>query len=69
MVKSSVRPGQIIRALKHLDPFQRDIISSLLKGEEESADDALAERHGTTLRAVRLARILARKRSGDLLSA
>ena len=67
-MKSAVSSERFVRALKHLDPFQREVISSLLKGEEECADDALAERYGTTLRAVRVARILARKRLGELLS-
>ena len=68
MVKSAINSNRVASVLQGLDPFQRDVIGALLQGEEESTDDALAERHGTTLREVRVVRIQARKRLRELLA-
>ncbi len=61
MEKLSLSRRSRVRLFTHLDPFQRDVVASILNGEE-GKDDAIAERHGATLRAVRVARILTRKR-------
>jgi DNA-directed RNA polymerase specialized sigma24 family protein len=54
-------------ALAGLSPLQREIIGAGLTGDDESSDEEIADRHGTSASTVRVERILARRRLHDLL--
>lgn len=51
----------IKKAFEELSPLQREIVEALMRGDDESADDALADRYGTTPGAVRTERNVARR--------
>lgn len=54
-------------AWQRLSVLQRDILSAALSGDDESSDEELAGRYGTTAAAIRVERILARRRLNDVL--
>lgn len=54
-------------AWERLSVFQQEILSSDLSGLDETGDEELAHRFGTTAAAVRVERILARRRLNDAL--
>ena len=54
-------------AWQRLSVLQRDILSAALSGDDEGSDEELAGRHGTTAAAIRIERILARRRLNDVL--
>lgn len=54
-------------ALADLSPLQREIINAGLSGDDESSDDLIADRHGTSAAAIRVERILARRRLHEFL--
>lgn len=55
------------QALDGLSSIQRDIIIAALSGDDECLDEEIADRHGTNPAAVRLERILARRRLNESL--
>ena len=62
-------PGsaRIRQALSDLSALQREIIGSALTGDDESSDEEIADRFRTSAAAVRIERVLARRRLHDLL--
>lgn len=54
-------------AWERLSVLQRDILSADLAGDDEIDDEEIATRFGTTAAAVRVERILARRRLNDAL--
>ena len=50
-----------------LSTLQREILSAALSGDDECCDEEIAGRWGTTAAAVRMERILARRRLNDVL--
>ena len=54
-------------AWEHLSVLQREILSADLAGDDEHDDEVIAARFGTTAAAVRVERILARRRLNDAL--
>jgi hypothetical protein len=54
-------------AWRELSVLQREILSADLAGDDESGDESIAARHGTTAAAVRVERILARRRLNEAL--
>jgi hypothetical protein len=54
-------------AWQHLSVLQRDLLTAALSGDDESSDEEIAGRYGTTAAAVRVERILARRRLNDVL--
>ena len=54
-------------AWDRLSVLQQDILSADLAGDDEIDDEDLATRFGTTAAAVRVERILARRRLNDAL--
>ena len=54
-------------AWSRLSALQRDILSAAISGDDENDDDAIAQRHGLTAEAIRVERILARRRLNDVL--
>jgi hypothetical protein len=50
-----------------LSVLQQEILSADLAGDDESDDEGIATRFGTTAAAVRVERILARRRLNDAL--
>jgi hypothetical protein len=64
-------PGPSTRRIRdawsRLSVLQRDILSAALSGDDECSDDEIAHRHGTTAAAIRVERILARRRLNDVL--
>jgi len=54
-------------AWERLSVLQREILSADLAGDDEGDDEELARRLGTTAAAVRVERILARRRLNDAL--
>ncbi len=56
------------KALAQLSPLQRELVFALMRGEDESADESIAERHGLTPGALRVERFLARKRLNEALA-
>lgn len=64
---SEVEPRRLRDAWSRLSALQRDILSAAFSGDDESDDDAIARRHGLTAEAIRVERILARRRLNDVL--
>jgi DNA-directed RNA polymerase specialized sigma24 family protein len=54
-------------ALAGLSPLQREIIDAGLSGDDECSDGEIADRHGTSAAAIRVERILARRRLHEFL--
>ena len=54
-------------AIADLSPLQREIINAGLSGDDENSDDLIADRHGTSAAAIRVERILARRRLHEFL--
>jgi hypothetical protein len=54
-------------AWENLSVLQQEILSADLAGDDEVDDEELATRFGTTAAAVRVERILARRRLNDAL--
>jgi len=50
------------QALAELSPLQREIVRSLLRGEDQAGDEVLALRHSMSAEAVRAERFLACER-------
>lgn len=59
--------GRLKAALEGLSSIQRDIILAALTGDDECLDEEIADRHGTSTSAVRLERILARRRLNETI--
>ena len=64
---SEVKPRRLRDAWSRLSALQRDILSAAFSGDDECEDDAIAYRHGLTAEAIRVERILARRRLNDVL--
>lgn len=54
-------------AWERLSVLQQEILFADLAGDDESGDEAIATRFGTTASAVRVERILARRRLNEAL--
>ena len=58
---------RVREAWRDLSPLQREILSADLAGDHEVDDEAIAARFGITAAAVRVERILARRRLNEAL--
>ncbi len=65
--ESEFKPPRLSDAWSRLSALQRDILSAAFSGDDECDDEAIARRHGITEAAIRVERILARRRLNDVL--
>jgi DNA-directed RNA polymerase specialized sigma24 family protein len=67
LFESSPETLRFRAALAGLSPLQREILSAGLSGDDECSDGEIADRHGTSAAAIRVERILARRRLSEIL--
>jgi DNA-directed RNA polymerase specialized sigma24 family protein len=68
MKPASGRTERLKEALAELSALERDVLFALMRGEDESAGETIARRHGLPPAALRLERFRALKRLGEALA-